>query len=427
MAVRIGLVGTGTVGCGCLDLLAKNGDDYRRLLGIDVELVRVCSRRPVQAAERGLEAIYTDRWREVAEADDVDIVVELVGGTGVAAEVVLAALAAGKIVVTANKALMSTRGQEVMEAAAAHGAEVLFEASVGGGIPVIGPLKHSLLANEVQSVMGIVNGTTNYMLTRMAADGAAYADVLADAQAAGFAEADPSADVDGLDAAAKTAILASIAFNSRVTLDDVYTEGITNIAPEDLDAARDMGYAVKLLAIAHRCEDGIDVRVHPTMIPLNHQLATVGGVMNAVYVEGDAVGQVMFTGPGAGAAPTASAVMGDVLEAARRIQAKAPVLVGCTCAQELPIVPMTDLATKYYIRFVVDDRPGVLAAMAQVFADYDVSVRSVIQRGQKSGGVVTLAYVTHTAKESSIRAALARIAQLENVLHAEPSVIRVED
>ena len=427
MAVRIGLVGTGTVGCGCLDLLAKNGERYRRLLGIDVELARVCSRRDVQAAERGLSDVYTDRWQDVAEADDIDVVVELVGGTGVAAEVVLAALSHGKTVVTANKALMSTRGREIMELAAVNGGEVLFEASVGGGIPVIGPLKHSLLANEIQSVMGIVNGTTNYMLTRMAAEGASYGEVLAAAQAAGFAEADPSADVDGLDAAAKIAILASIAFNSRVTLDDVYTEGITNIAPEDLDAAKDMGYAVKLLAIAHRCGAGIDVRVHPTMIPLGHQLATVGGVMNAVYVRGDAVGEVMFTGPGAGAGPTASAVMGDVLEAARRIQAGAPALVGCTCAQELPIVPVTDLQTKYYIRFVVDDRPGVLAAMAQVFADYDVSVRSVIQRGQKSGGVVTLAYVTHTAKESSIRSVLAKIARLENVLRAVPSVIRVED
>lgn len=427
MTIKLGLVGTGTVGGGCIDILKKHADDFARHYGIEMELVRVCSRNPEQAEEHGVADIFTDDYQEILSDSEIDIVIELIGGTTVARNVVLGALAAGKNVVTANKALMATHGQEIMEAAEAAGREIAFEASVGGGIPIIDPLKHCLISNEILTVMGIVNGTTNYMLTSMAEQGSDYSEVLREAQMKGFAEADPTADVGGFDAAAKIAILASIAFNSRVTLDEVFTEGITHISPVDLEAARDMGYCVKLLAIAHRTPDGIDVRVHPTMLPLNHQLATVNGVMNAIYVVGDAVGETMFFGPGAGAGPAASAVMGDVMDMARRLQANVAPLVGCTCTDDLPIVPMSDLKTKYYIRFTVADRPGVLSATAGVFAKHDVSVRSVIQRGQKSGGIVNLAYVTHTARESNVRAVLDEIAQLEDVLRDEPSVIRVED
>mgnify|MGYP000202308740 CR=1 FL=1 len=260
-----------------------------------------------------------------------------------ARDVVLGALRAGKNVVTANKALMATHGEEVMRTAEEAGKEIAFEASVGGGIPIIDPMKHSLIANEISSVMGIVNGTTNYMLTRMVEDGLSYDAALKEAQEKGFAEADPTADVDGFDAAAKIAILASIAFNSRVTIDDVHTEGIRNVTTMDLDAARDMGYCVKLLALAHRTDEGVDVRVHPTMLPLSHQLATVDGVYNAIYVTGDAVGETMFFGEGAGAGPAASAVMGDVVEVARHVTLGVGPLVGCTCTDELPIVPMDDL------------------------------------------------------------------------------------
>ena len=427
MAVRIGLVGTGTVGGGCIDIIQAHQQDFKRHYGIDVELARVCSRNPEQAAARGVGHLFTSDFHDITGDPDIDLVVELIGGTTTAREVVLEALAAGKAVVTANKALMATHGREVMDAAEAAGRELAFEASVGGGIPIIGPLKHSLIANEVLSVMGIVNGTTNYMLTRMAEDSMSYDQALAEAQAAGFAEANPSADVDGFDAAAKIAILASIAFNSRVTLDDVYTRGITNITPVDLEAAADMGYAVKLLAIAHRTPGGIDVRVHPTMLPADHQMAKVNGVFNAIYVIGDAVGETMFFGEGAGAGPAASAVMGDVLEVARHLSQGVPPLVGCTCTDELPILPIDELSMKYYIRFSVADRLGVLATMAEVFARHNVSVHSMVQRGKGETGAVDVIYVTHTAKERDVRAAIDEIKAEDDLLYAEPSLIRVEE
>ena len=427
MAVKLGLVGTGTVGGGCIEILRNHREDFKRHYGIDVELVQVCSRNPEQAIEHGVEGIFTQEYQDILDNPDIDVVIELIGGTTVARDVVLGALRAGKNVVTANKALMATHGEEVMRAADEAGKEIAFEASVGGGIPIIDPMKHSLIANEIGSVMGIVNGTTNYMLTRMVEDGLSYDAALKEAQEKGFAEADPTADVDGFDAAAKIAILASIAFNSRVTMKEVYTEGIRNITTMDLDAARDMGYCVKLLAIAHRTDEGVDVRVHPTMLPLSHQLATVNGVFNAIFVVGDAVGETMFFGEGAGSGPAASAVMGDVLEVARHVQQGIAPIVGCTCTDKLAVVPMEDLKTKYYIRFKVADRSGVLAAMAGVFAKHNVSVYSVVQRGKKEGGSVDLVYVTHTAREKSVRDVLAEIAGLDDVLRDEPSLIRVED
>lgn len=427
MAVKIALVGTGTVGGGCLDILDAHRDDFIRHYGVDLQLVRVCSRKGDTAAAHGLADIFTDDYREVVADPAVQLVVELVGGTGVAHDIVAEALKGGKSVVTANKALMATCGEELFALAEANGCELAFEASVGGGIPIIDPLKHSLIANGLSSVMGIVNGTTNYMLTRMAQEGLAYEEVLADAQQRGFAEADPSADVDGIDAAAKIAILASIAFNSRVTLDDVYAEGIRRITPVDLAAARDMGYAVKLLALARRTPRGIDVRVHPTMIPLAHQMAKVDGVFNAIYVVGDAVGEAMFFGEGAGAGPAASAVMGDVVDVARRLQQGVSPAVGCTCTDELPIVPIEDLSTRYYLRLTVPDRIGVLAAASQVFSDNDVSLRSVVQEGTSARDAVDLFFVTHTAVERNIRAALDELATRPDMLLAEPTVIRVEE
>lgn len=427
MAIQLGLVGTGTVGGGCIEILKNHKDEFLRHFGIDVELKRVCSRNPEEAIAHGVENIFTQDYQDIVNDPDIDIVVEVVGGTTIAKNIVCESLEAGKNVVTANKALMATYGEEVMGLADKMEKELFFEASVGGGIPIIDPLKHSLIANRIDSVMGIVNGTTNYMLTRMAEDDMSYDDALREAQEKGFAEADPTADVDGYDAAAKIAILASIAFNSRVTIEDVPAEGIRNITPVDLAAARDMGYCVKLLAHAHRTAEGIDVRVHPTMLPTTHQLSTVNGVFNAIYVVGDAVGETMFFGEGAGSGPAASAIMGDVLECARHVQAGIKPLVGCTCTDDLPITPMEELKTRYYIRFAVADRAGVLAAMAGVFAEHDVSVFSVVQRGKiKVDGTVDLVYVTHTAREASVRAVLEDIAKLDDVLRDEPSVIRVE-
>ena len=428
MAVKVGLVGTGTVGGGCLDILRNHKEEFKRHFGIDIELTRVCSRQPEVAESYGLSDIFTTDFHEVIEDPEVDLVIELIGGTTFAKEVVIGALQNGKSVVTANKALMASCGEEVMSLAEEKGVEIAFEASVGGAIPIIVPLKHSLIANRIDSIMGIVNGTTNYMLTRMDEDGMSYEDALKVAQERGFAEADPTADVDGLDAAAKIAILASIAFNSRVTMNQVFTEGIRRISPVDLAMAHEMGYAVKLLAHAYRSDGGIDVRVHPTMIPESHQLATVNGVFNAIYTVGDAAGENMIFGEGAGAGPAASAVMGDVLEVARHLQMGIKPIVGCTCTDELPILSVEDLHTKYYIRFVVADRSGVLASAADIFAKYDVSVKTVTQRGNAARDDVDLVFVTHTAEERNVRKAIDDILALEGVVTGGfPSVIRVQD
>lgn len=428
MAVKVGLVGTGTVGGGCLDILRNHKEEFKRHFGIDIELTRVCSRQPEVAESYGLSDIFTTDFHEVIEDPEVDLVIELIGGTTFAKEVVIGALQNGKSVVTANKALMASCGEEVMSLAEEKGVEIAFEASVGGAIPIIVPLKHSLIANRIDSIMGIVNGTTNYMLTRMDEDGMSYEDALKEAQERGFAEADPTADVDGLDAAAKIAILASIAFNSRVTMNQVFTEGIRRISPVDLAMAHEMGYAVKLLAHAYRSDEGIDVRVHPTMIPESHQLATVNGVFNAIYTVGDAAGENMFFGEGAGAGPAASAVMGDVLEVARHLQMGIKPIVGCTCTDELPILSVEDLHTKYYIRFVVADRSGVLASAADIFAKYDVSVKTVTQRGNAARDDVDLVFVTHTAEERNVRKSIDDILALEGVVTGGfPSVIRVQD
>ncbi len=428
MAVKVGLVGTGTVGGGCLDILRNHKEEFKRHFGIDIELTRVCSRQPEVAESYGLSDIFTTDFHEVIEDPEVDLVIELIGGTTFAKEVVIGALQNGKSVVTANKALMASCGEEVMSLAEEKGVEIAFEASVGGAIPIIVPLKHSLIANRIDSIMGIVNGTTNYMLTRMDEDGMSYEDALKEAQERGFAEADPTADVDGLDAAAKIAILASIAFNSRVTMNQVFTEGIRRISPVDLAMAHEMGYAVKLLAHAYRSDGGIDVRVHPTMIPESHQLATVNGVFNAIYTVGDAAGENMFFGEGAGAGPAASAVMGDVLDVARHLQMGIKPIVGCTCTDELPILSVEDLHTKYYIRFVVADRSGVLASAADIFAKYDVSVKTVTQRGNAARDDVDLVFVTHTAEERNVRKAIDDILALEGVVTGGfPSVIRVQD
>lgn len=428
MAVKVGLVGTGTVGGGCLDILRNHKEEFKRHFGVEIELVRVCSRKSNVAEAYGLGDIFTTDFHDVVNDPEIDLVIELIGGTAIAKEVVMGALQNGKSVVTANKALMATDGEEIMGLAAENDVEIAFEASVGGAIPIIVPLKHSLIANRIDSIMGIVNGTTNYMLTRMDEDGIGYEDVLKEAQAKGYAEADPTADVDGFDAAAKIAILASIAFNSRVTMSQVYAEGIRRISPVDLAMAHEMGYTVKLLAHAYRTDAGIDVRVHPTMIPESHQLATVNGVFNAIYTVGDAAGESMFFGEGAGAGPAASAVMGDVLEVARHLQMGIKPIVGCTCTDELPILSIEDLKTKYYIRFVVADRSGVLAAAADIFAKYDVSVKTVTQRGNAARDDVDLVFVTHTAEERNVRKAIDDILALEGVVTGGfPSVIRVQD
>jgi len=424
--VRVGLIGLGTVGSGVVEILQRHGEDFRHRAGVDIQLVKFADRNTSRFEDLGLpaEQCVTDA-QAVIDDPSIDVVIELIGGTGIAREVVLAALGAGKSVVTANKALLASHGEEVMAAAEANGVDILFEASVGGGIPIIGPLKHSLTSNEIHTVMGIVNGTTNYMLTRMGEDGLDYDTALAEAQAKGFAEADPTADVDGLDAAAKIAILSSIAFNSRVVMPQVPAEGIRALAPEDISYAREMGYTIKLLAIARRTPTGIDVRVHPTMIPSTHPLASVNGVYNAIYVVGDAVGETMFFGEGAGSLPAASAVVGDLIEEARRIQTGCAPLVGCTCTEKLPVRDISELVSEYYIRLAVADKTGVLAAVATVFGNHGVSIGSVLQK-RAEGGLAQIVYVTHQACEADVRSALSEIEALE-VVNGIASVIRVEE
>ena len=424
--VNVGLIGLGTVGSGVVEIFGRHGADFRRRVGVDVALTRFADRDTARFEQLGLppEACTTEA-ADVIGDPDVDIVIELIGGTGVARSVVLDALKAGKSVVTANKALMATHGQEVMEAAERAGVDIMFEASVGGGIPIISPLKHQLTGNEISSVMGIVNGTTNYMLTRMAEDNLGYDAALAEAQAKGFAEADPTADVDGLDAAAKIAILASIAFNSRVVFEQVHHEGIRDLTAQDIEYAAEMGYAIKLVAIARRTPDGVDVRVHPTMIPKAHPLASVNGVYNAIYVIGDAVGETMFFGEGAGSLPAASAVVGDVIETARHISSGCLGLIGCTCNDRLPVRDIAELTSRYYLRLEVADRPGVLAAVASVFGEHGVSIASVIQK-RCEGDTAEIVYVTHDATEASVRASLVEIEGLD-VTERIAAVIRVEE
>jgi homoserine dehydrogenase len=425
--IGVGLIGLGTVGSGVVEIIRRHGEDFSRRAGVDIRLVRFADSSTERFAELGLPAdACTADAAELIADPAVEIVIELIGGTGAAKDVVLSALRAGKSVVTANKALMASAGQEVMDAAASSGVDIMFEAAVGGGIPIISPLKHCLVSNEIESVMGIVNGTTNYMLTRMADDGLDYASALAEAQARGFAEADPTADVDGLDAAAKIAILASIAFNSRVTVDKVPVEGIRSISPVDIAYAAEMGYAIKLMAIARRIDGAIDVRVHPTMIPVSHPLAKVSGVYNAIYVTGDAVGETMFFGEGAGSLPAASAVVGDVIEVARHIRSGCLNLVGCTCNEQLAMRDIAQLETGYFIRFAVADRPGVLASVASKFGEHGVSIASVIQKRVCESGDAEIVYVTHRAAEGAVREALAEIAALDVVTEVA-AVIRVED
>ena len=422
--VNVGLIGLGTVGGGVARIINRHRDDFLRHNNIDVAIKRVVDLREGQAKELGMFDIWTNDWHDVVNDPEIDIVIELIGGTGIAREIVLGALKAGKHVVTANKALMASCGEEIFAAAESTGVEIAFEASVGGGIPIIGPLKHSLISNEISSVLGIVNGTTNYMLTLMEEENLSYEDALKKAQANGFAEANPTADVDGFDAAAKIAILASIAFNSRVTIDDVPTEGIRTITPIDLKRAKEMGYSIKLLAAAHRTEKGIDVHVGPSMVPLDHQLSNVKGVYNAIYVTGDAVGDTMFFGMGAGSGPAASAVVGDVLEVARHISEGITAIVGCRCTDNLPIVDPDDLYGRFYIRMRVADKPGTLAATAEVFATCNVSIASMSQRGT-GAEEAEIAYTTHEARVKDIKDALDVTRTLKQVKEVS-TVIRIE-
>src|SRR5215211_598443 len=421
--LRVGLLGCGTVGAAVVRLLDRHRDDIERRAGCRLQVHKVAVRHPAKPRDVGLpQTALVDDPMAVVDDPGVDIVCELIGGVEPAGELVLAAFDRDKPVVTANKELLATRGRELFDASDAKGLDLYFEAAVGGGIPLIRPLKESLTGERLRRVTGIVNGTTNFILTKMS-EGRAFADVLADAKRLGYAEADPSADIDGHDAAAKCAILASIAFNARVVASDVFREGIANVTTEDIEYARRLGYVVKLLAIAEMGEDErIAARVHAAMIPASHPLASVRDAYNAVFVEGPNVGELMFYGRGAGGEATATAVVGDLVSVARNLLAGERGL-GCTCFYERTIRPMDEMTGQYYILLRVEDRPGVLAEIASVFGRSEVSIKSVWQEG--FGDDAQLVFITHRAREGAFQEAIGVLRGLPGVEEVR-SVLRVE-
>lgn len=426
--VNVGLLGAGTVGGGVLKVLEKNAEKIAKEVGKPVRITKVLDRHVDRLKqEYGDKYIFTDNADEVLEDKDIDIIVELLGREHPAKEFIARAFANGKHVVTANKDVLAKFGAELFPLANEHNCDFMFEASVCGGIPIIGPLKTSMAANQITSIMGIVNGTTNYMLSKMANEHLDYDEVLKEAQAKGYAESDPTADVGGLDAARKIVILASIAFNTRFNLDDVQVEGIESIEACDIKYATDLGYAVKLLAIAKNDpENGVSLRVNPTMIPLSHPLAGVNGVYNAVFVNGDAIGEAMFLGLGAGRLPTASSVCGDIIDIARNMQHQSTGCISCTCFEEKRLCPPDKMSAPAYIRLQVADKPGALAAIAAAFGAQNVSLRNVVQTNDVKSNKAEIVVITHSVSEANLQMAL-QILRVLPVVEAISCVIRVED
>lgn len=421
--IGVALLGCGTVGGSVARLLTEKAADYQALLGRPLNLVGAAVRDVRKT--RGIDpALVTDRPDSLVQDPDVQVVVEVMGGVEPARSLLLAAIKAGKQVVTANKELIARHGREIFEAARNAGVGVYYEGAVAGGIPIILPLRRSLAANAIDAVFGIVNGTTNYILTRMSEEGAAYAEVLADAQKLGYAERDPASDVEGHDAAFKIALLASLVTGKRVPIEQVSREGITRITPADLKYARDLGYAVKLLALARRQGDRIEVGVHPTMIPLSHPLAAIRLVTNAIAVKGDAVGEVVFSGPGAGGMPTASAVVADILGAAEALSGPGP-LMAPQDGQDAELVPQREVVTAFYLRLTADDKPGVLGALGTRFGTHGVSIRLFVQR-EAPGGKAELVFVTHPVAEGAFRDAITKISN-HSAIQSVDCIIRVED
>ena len=375
------------------------------------------------AVLRGIDYVLTDSWQEIVNDDEIQIVIEVMGGMEPARTYIMEAMQAGKQVVTANKDLIAADGKELMDQAKKSGCDLLFEAAVAGAIPIIRPLKQCLAGNHLSEIMGIVNGTTNFILTKMAQDGMEFEEALALATELGYAEADPTADIEGLDAGRKVAIMASIAFNSRVTFDDVYTEGITKITASDIRYAKETGSVIKLLGVARNTPEGIEVRVHPMLIPERHPLASVNDSFNAVFVHGDAVDDAMFYGRGAGELPTASAVVGDIFDIARNLQYECCGRISCTCYKQLPIKAMDDICSKYFLRMLVENEPGVLAAVTAVFGDRKVSIEQIIQK-KKIGELAEIVVITEKVKERHVKDSLKAFEEMEAVKKVS-SVIRV--
>lgn len=420
---KIALLGMGTVGGGVYEIIERQKEEMPFKIGAALEVVKVLVRNKAKYADRIPAEKLTDVWEDVIGDDSIDIVVEVMGGIEPARTYIKAALEKGKHVVTANKDLMAMHGHELLELAGEHHCDLLFEAAVAGGIPIIRPLKQCLAGNNITEIMGIINGTTNFILTKMKEDGTDFGEALQLATDLGYAEADPTADIEGYDAGRKLAIMASIAFHTSVTFDDVFTEGITKITAKDMRYAKEMGCSIKLLGIAKNTETGIEVKVHPTMIPENHPLAAVNDSFNAVFVHGDAVDDAMFYGRGAGALPTGSAVVGDIMDVARNMLFHCNGRIGCSCYKNLPIKRIGDTTSRYYIRMRLEDRAGTLAAMAGVFAENDASIAILLQK-ETIENDAEIVVVTHEVAEKKFMDAIKKFSSMEMVKEIS-SIIRV--
>lgn len=422
--VKIGLLGIGTIGGGVVNLLQRNNKRINEKNDLNLVLERVSDLDPVKLNNLNLtsDRLTTDASL-VLDDPEIDIIIELIGGVEPARSLIIRALENGKYVVTANKDLMAAHGEELLTLAREKNLNIFYEASVGGAIPLIRPLKHSLVADQIQRIIGIVNGTTNYIFTRMAQDSLSLEETLAEAQRRGFAEPIPTNDIEGLDAAYKLVILAGLAFGKKVSLDRVYVQGVAGVTHEDIVYAREIGYAVKLLAIGEQLPEGLALRVHPALVPQEHPLAAVLNEFNAIFIECEAAGELMFYGRGAGAMPTATAVLADVIEAARCISRQAPCGVIEKVTGHANFVPLEKLSCRFYLRFLVEDRPGVFAALANVFGDEQVSLDMVIQK-RRINDAAEIVLVTHLVQEDAFQKALARVMSLP-VVKPNPSMIRL--
>lgn len=417
--LKVGLLGIGTVGGGTYTVITRNQADISRRIGGNIRIVQVADRNLELARQvTGGQVALTDDAFAVVDNPEIDVVVELIGGYTIAKELVLKAIANGKHVVTANKALLAVHGNEIFKAAAEKGVIVAFEAAVAGGIPIIKALREGLSANRIEWVAGIINGTTNFILTEMRDKGLAFADVLKEAQRLGYAEADPTFDVEGVDAAHKLTIMASIAFGMPMQFEQAYTEGITKLTTQDIQYAEELGYRVKLLGISKKTESGVELRVHPTLIPEKRLIANVDGAMNAVVVKGDAVGPTLYYGAGAGAEPTASAVVADLVDIARlqgtTAEQRVPYL-GYQLDQQqvLPVLPIAEVQSAYYLRLHASDKPGVMADVTKILADLQISIDAMLQKEPQEGEAeADIVILTHTTQEKTMDAAITRIEAL---------------
>lgn len=420
---KVALLGFGTVGGGVYKTMMLQKEELPFKIGAKMEIVKILVRDAKKARQGAPAELFCDNWEEILSDDSISIVVEVMGGIEPARTYISQALAKGKHVVTANKDLMAVHGHELLELATQNHCDLLFEAAVAGGIPIIRPLKQCLAGNNVTEVMGIINGTTNFILTKMTQEHMEFEDALALATDLGYAEADPTADIEGYDAGRKLAILASIAFHSQVTFADVFTEGISGIKAKDIHYAQDMGCIIKLLGIARDTEDGIEVRVHPTLIPESHPLAAVNDAFNAVFVHGDAVDDAMFYGRGAGEMPTASAVMGDIVDVARNMQFGCTGRISCTCYKKLAVKKPEEMRSGYYLRMQVEDRPGALAGLAGVLGSNNVSISKLVQK-TKEKDVAEVVIITEPVVERMFRDSLTILSSM-SMIRKISSVIRV--